>query len=81
LAPIEQESPSKHNLASYLNDVPDSRVLLPKRNRKDVEADLPESVRNEITFVFLSTVDQAIEEVFGKDIWRQGEGIRVEARL
>lgn len=57
------------------------RVLLPKRNRKDVEADLPESVRSEITFVFLSTVDQAIEEVFGKDIWRQGEGTRIEARL
>lgn len=61
--------------------IPDHRVLLPKRNRKDVEADLPESVRNEMTFIFLSTVDQAIEEVFGKDIWRQGEGIRVEARL
>ena len=59
----------------------DLRVLLPKRNRKDVEADLPESVRGEITFVFLSTVDQAIEEVFGKDIWRQGEGTRIEARL
>lgn len=56
------------------------RILLPKRNRKDVEADLPESVRNEIAFVFVSTIDEALTEVYGRDVWRK-EPDRHEARL
>jgi ATP-dependent Lon protease len=36
------------------------RVMLPARNRKDFE-DIPEDARKEIEFVWLETVDQAIE--------------------
>jgi ATP-dependent Lon protease len=56
-------------------------VILPKRNKKDVEADLPQSVKRDVEFVFISTVDQLLEEVFGKAIWRHGEGPKIEARL
>jgi ATP-dependent Lon protease len=35
-------------------------VLLPERNRPDVE-DVPESTRREMRFVYLSTVDDAME--------------------
>ncbi len=36
------------------------RVMLPARNRKDFE-DIPEDARKEIEFVWLETVDQAVE--------------------
>jgi ATP-dependent Lon protease len=35
-------------------------VLLPERNRKDFE-DVPEAARSAVRFVWLSTVDDAIE--------------------
>jgi ATP-dependent Lon protease len=38
-------------------------VLLPERNRKDYE-DVPEAARNAMTFVWLSTVDDAIAAAF-----------------
>jgi ATP-dependent Lon protease len=38
-------------------------VLLPARNRKDLE-DVPESVRREMTFVWLERVEQASEAAF-----------------
>jgi ATP-dependent Lon protease len=38
-------------------------VLLPARNRKDLE-DVPESVRHEITFVWLEHVEDAAERAF-----------------
>jgi ATP-dependent Lon protease len=58
----------------------DIRIIMPTRNRKDVEADLPDSVRNEIRFVYVSTIDEALEEVWGHDLWRAG-GPKTEARL
>ncbi|KAK1923408.1 Lon protease C-terminal proteolytic domain-containing protein [Papiliotrema laurentii] len=57
-----------------------TRIIMPTRNRKDVEADLPDSVRNEIRFVYVSTIDEALEEVWGHDLWRAG-GPKTEARL
>ncbi|HVY21853.1 MAG TPA: endopeptidase La [Steroidobacteraceae bacterium] len=41
-----------------------TRVLLPARNRKDLE-DVPESVRNEIKFVFCERVEDVIREALG----------------
>ena len=35
-------------------------VMLPARNRKDVE-DVPESARNQVRFVWLETVDDAVK--------------------
>jgi ATP-dependent Lon protease len=64
-------------------------VILPSRNRKDVQNDLPESVRKEIQFAFVATIDEALEEVWSKEIWAAGvdkvvmqrSGRRGEARL
>jgi ATP-dependent Lon protease len=39
-------------------------VLLPARNRKDLE-DIPESVRKEITFVWLERAEEATVQAFG----------------
>ena len=35
-------------------------VILPKRNEKDLE-DVPDSVRQEMTFVFVDTIDEVLE--------------------
>ena len=40
------------------------KVLLPARNRKDLE-DVPESVREEIKFVFCERVDDAMRAALG----------------
>jgi ATP-dependent Lon protease len=40
------------------------KVLLPARNRKDLE-DIPASVRNEIEFVFCERVEDVIREALG----------------
>jgi ATP-dependent Lon protease len=37
-----------------------STVILPKRNAKDLE-ELTESVRKEMTFIFVETIDEALE--------------------
>jgi ATP-dependent Lon protease len=42
------------------------RVLLPERNRPDVE-DVPESTRKEMTFEFLGTVDEATKHAIAPD--------------
>ena len=39
-------------------------VLLPARNRKDLE-DIPESVRKEVTFVWLERAEEATRHAFG----------------
>ena len=39
-------------------------VLLPARNRKDME-DIPESVRKEVTFVWLERAEEAAAYAFG----------------
>jgi ATP-dependent Lon protease len=46
------------------------KVLLPARNRKDYE-DIPESVRGDLEFVWLETVDDALEAAFESDIAEQ----------
>lgn len=39
------------------------KILLPLRNRKDVEHDMPQNVRDEIVFVYLSSIWDALAEV------------------
>jgi len=39
-------------------------VLLPARNRKDLE-DVPESVRNDVKFVFCERVEEVVREALG----------------
>ena len=43
------------------------KVLLPARNRKDLE-DVPKSVRDDVEFVFCERVDDAIRESLGIEI-------------
>jgi ATP-dependent Lon protease len=40
------------------------KVLLPARNRKDLE-EVPQSVRDEVDFVFCERVDDVIREALG----------------
>ena len=42
-------------------------VLLPARNRKDLE-DIPESVKRELEFVWLERVDDAIAAAIGNSV-------------
>ncbi|WVQ84837.1 ATP-dependent protease La [Cryptococcus sp. DSM 104549] len=63
-----------------------TKVILPHGNRKDVEADVPDVVKRDITFVYVATIEEAIEEVWGKSIWAEDakeRGVvgRVDARL
>jgi ATP-dependent Lon protease len=43
------------------------KVLLPARNRKDLE-DVPQSVRDEIKFVFCERVDDVVREALDIDL-------------
>eukprot|EP00842_Homolaphlyctis_polyrhiza_P003300 jgi/Hompol1/3971/HPOL_003419-RA len=43
------------------------RVILPVRNRKDVEADVPENVKKEMEFVFVKNMWQVLRSAFADD--------------
>ncbi|KAJ2934551.1 hypothetical protein H1R20_g2520, partial [Candolleomyces eurysporus] len=66
-----------------------TKVILPYANRKDVEHDVPLEVRNEMEFVFVRTVQEALEAAFGKGAlgWRgtvgdgAGRHVLMESRL
>jgi ATP-dependent Lon protease len=45
-------------------------VLLPARNRKDLE-DVPQSIKNDMKFVFCERVDDVIREALGLDVTSQ----------
>ena len=68
------------------------KVLLPVRNRKDVEADLPKKVRDELDIRYVRTVWEAMEAAFGTKLFDNAaltlevnadghEGIREGRRL
>lgn len=60
-------------------------MILPWANRKEVEHDVALEIRNEMEFVFVRTVHEALAAAFGKGAlaWRSGEGASVllESRL
>ncbi|WFD33323.1 endopeptidase La [Malassezia cuniculi] len=45
-----------------------TKVVLPARNKKDYDADVPESVRKELKAVFVSTVLEALGAAFGVEL-------------
>ena len=47
------------------------RVMLPARNRKDFE-DIPEEVRQQLTFVWLERVDEAVSSALERSLRRRG---------
>ncbi|KAH0579627.1 hypothetical protein H2248_002477 [Termitomyces sp. 'cryptogamus'] len=59
-----------------------TKVILPWANRKDVEHDIALEIRNEMEFVFVRTVREALEAAFGKNTlgWRR-EALLMESRL
>ncbi|KAF8889077.1 Lon protease C-terminal proteolytic domain-containing protein [Infundibulicybe gibba] len=59
-----------------------TKVILPWANRKDVEHDVALEIRNEMEFVFVKTVREALEAAFGKGslAWRR-EALIMESRL
>ncbi|KAF8627530.1 hypothetical protein AX15_004388 [Amanita polypyramis BW_CC] len=58
-------------------------VILPWGNRKDVEHDVALEIRNEIRFVFVKTVREALEAAFGKNrlVWKRDSVVLESARL
>lgn len=59
-----------------------TKVIMPWANRKDVEQDVPLEVRAEMQFVYVRTMDEALEAAFGKGVlnWR-GNMVVMESRL
>ncbi|KAG6856051.1 hypothetical protein H0H87_008065 [Tephrocybe sp. NHM501043] len=59
-----------------------TKVILPWANRKDVEHDVALEIRNEMEFVFVRTVREALEAAFGKNTlgWRR-DALLMESRL
>ncbi|KAF8999813.1 Lon protease C-terminal proteolytic domain-containing protein [Cyathus striatus] len=59
-----------------------TKVILPWANRKDVEHDVALEIRNEMQFVFVRTVREALEAAFGKGVlgWRR-DALLLESRL
>jgi ATP-dependent Lon protease len=55
-------------------------VLLPERNKKDVQADLPDSLKKELDIEHVSSIEALLEAVWGTGIWVGGRS-KVEARL
>lgn len=47
-------------------------ILLPKDNERDIE-DIPEEVRNDLTFKLMGTVDQVLEEALNVQVHQQRE--------
>ncbi|KDQ54462.1 hypothetical protein JAAARDRAFT_209196 [Jaapia argillacea MUCL 33604] len=61
-----------------------SKVILPWANRKDVEHDVTAEVRNSMQFVFVRTIEEALQAAFGKESlsWRRNRNtIMLESRL
>ncbi|KIL63580.1 hypothetical protein M378DRAFT_79441 [Amanita muscaria Koide BX008] len=58
-------------------------VILPWGNRKEVEHEVGLEIRNEMQFVFVRTVEDALEAAFGKNnlMWRRGCTVMLESRL
>ncbi|KAJ8291979.1 Lon protease 2, peroxisomal [Rhodotorula toruloides] len=63
-----------------------TRLILPMHNKRDVESDLPSSVRDEIDFVFVERVEEVVEAAFeggwrglttggggARDVWQERE--------
>lgn len=51
-------------------------ILLPKDNEKDIE-DIPEEVRNKLTFKLMSTIDEVLEEALGVRVPKQQESFHL----
>jgi len=61
-----------------------TKVIIPWANRKDVEHDVAPEIQHVMEFVFVRTVNEALEAAFGKNTlgWRDGLGpLLLESRL
>jgi ATP-dependent Lon protease len=59
-----------------------TKVILPWANRKDVDHDIAMEIRNELEFVFVRSVREALDAAFGKGtlMWRRSS-LLLESRL
>ena len=58
----------QHRLAAHRAGI--RKVLLPRENEPDI-AEIPEAVRNEMEFVLLDTVNDALKEVLVRKTGKQ----------
>ncbi|EJU00206.1 hypothetical protein DACRYDRAFT_117270 [Dacryopinax primogenitus] len=56
------------------------KVVMPGRNRRDVEMDVAPEVRKQLEFVYVETVEDVLEAAFGKGVFWKGHAF-VESRL
>lgn len=58
------------------------KVILPWANQKDVEHDIALEIRNDMQFVFVRTIEEALEAAFEKGglTWRRNT-VLIESRL
>jgi len=58
------------------------KVILPWANRKDVEYDVPMEVKAAMQFVFVRTLEEALDAAFGKGVidWKEHDAV-LESRL
>ena len=60
------------------------KIIMPLRNRKDVVADVPTNVREEIEFFYASTIWEVLKEAFeGRIVARPGTvaGVGFDSRM
>lgn len=60
-----------------------TKVILPWANRREVEHEVAPEVRKEVAFVFVRSVEEALEAAFGPQLrWRtQTQHVMLESRL
>ena len=56
-------------------------LLLPYKNEKDVTADLPPSVKTDLTFIYVRSIWEALEGAFGGQLWEGSEGEWLRGRV
>ena len=56
-------------------------LLLPYKNQKDVDADLPVSVKADLTFIYIRTIWEALEGAFGDHLWDGADGEMLRNRV
>jgi len=52
-----------------------TRVIIPERNRKDLE-DMPETIKNKMHFIFVNTVDDVLDVALVKKVLKKGSAAK-----
>ena len=56
-----------------------TKVIIPERNRKDLE-DMPETIKNKMEFIFVSTVDDVLDVALVKKVMKKGPAAKARKK-